>query len=227
MYRAMLRIVAGLALSGLLLTARAQADFDAEAWFADDVEARTAAVNEGELTFLPEPPQRPVFASRNWLTLVPDSLVDGWVELVQCYEQLDAVPATEIVYRYREMRDLQVSRYDRIGTVRVSGNRIELNDVGRGASLCASAQIRILQATGPDRWQLRNGPFHRRFLDGYYPMRVDLSVRFPAELLEVVQASPAAQPGVETRQTDDAFQMTVRFAGRLTVELVFARRARH
>jgi hypothetical protein len=43
-----------------------------------------------------------------------------------------------------------------------------------GARLCLSAQTRALRNTGNGYFNLVNGPYMRKFLDGYYPMRVTL-----------------------------------------------------
>ncbi|MGD8911541.1 MAG: hypothetical protein PVJ68_02195 [Candidatus Thiodiazotropha sp.] len=51
------------------------------------------------------------------------------------------------------------------------------------AAICLQAETQSLHPTGQGGYQLRNGPYMRRFLDGYYPMLLTLQVDYPAELI--------------------------------------------
>ena len=123
-----------------------------ERWFNDDSEQRALAVNEGELVFLTEPPAKPVPHSHNTLTITPASIDDGWVALAQCYDGLDPVAEAQVVYRYKQMRDLRVTAVQHIGRTWVEGDSVQLEDVGHDAELDAGHEDQ--QRTEPDQLQL-------------------------------------------------------------------------
>ncbi len=136
-----------------------------------------AHVNEGALAFLPTPPAKPAHHHSNRLTLTEASLKSGWVKLEQCHENLNPVPLTQIVFGQGRIRALQITSRAGIGKARVEGPTVQLEDVKAGARLCLGAERRAL-AREKNGWVLRNGPYMRRFLDGYYPMHVTMEVRF-------------------------------------------------
>jgi hypothetical protein len=61
----------------------------------------------------------------------------------------------------------------------------------------------------------------RRFLDGYYPMRVTLAVHYPCERLQFAGATPTPQPGFSVRDADCRVDVEAWFEGRLNVALRF------
>ena len=76
-----------------------------DAWFEDDARSdpfSTADVNEGELEFLTTPPDKPTLYSANQLTIHATSLQDGWVNMYQCYENLDAVKDAQVQGQQRQ-----------------------------------------------------------------------------------------------------------------------------
>jgi len=209
------RLLALLLLCAPLLPAQELTPEELERWFEDDSRAHPYDfhVNSGELEFLAVAPDKRVPHSHTRLHLTAQSLDDGWLELTQCHDDLDPVPLAEVVYSYREMRELHVMSAPGIGQARVEGQSVQLQDIERGATLCVAAQVRLLRREG-EEYVLRNGPFQRRFLDGYFPLRLTLELAYPAERLEVVDIEPQPQPGFQARQS----------AGRLTLEALFAGR---
>jgi hypothetical protein len=193
-----------------------------EDWFNEPEPAAVPQVGQGELLFLSSRPDGRILESINQLTVDRHSLESGWVDFRQCYRGLDPVSKTEIVYAYRNMRALKVESYHGIAAAQAKSASIELEDVARGAGLCATAQVQILGHNPDGSYTLRNGPFHRRFLDGYFPMRVTLDVRFPADYLQLVSLTPAAQPGFVVVRETGRLRVDALFAGSLTVEAVFA-----
>lgn len=155
-----------------------------------DLEQRIDAVNEGELAFLDTPPAGPVHHHINRIQIRLDSLRDGWVELQQCHRHLDPVPHLEIVYHPRRTRHIDLLSVENMGTSRVVGSRIELKDVRHGASICLRAETPSLHPLDQGGYRLRNGPYMRRFLDGYYPMQLTLEVEYPAERMRFTAMRP-------------------------------------
>jgi hypothetical protein len=193
-----------------------------ERWFEDDNRAQPYDfdVNSGELEFLAVAPDKRIPHSRNGLTLNAGSLDDGWVEQAQCHENLDPVPLAEVVYSYREMRDLRVVSAEGIGRAWVEGQSVQMENIERGAVLCVAAAARLLRREGGD-YVLRNGPFQRRFLDGYFPLRVTLTLDYPAQRLDVASIDPPPQPGFAVEQSPGRIVLEALFEGRLYTEVRF------
>ena len=192
-----------------------------EKWFQQEEWSSSEAVNEGALRFLVEYPTKPVLHSMNVLTVYPTSLDDGWVGLTQCYENLDPVAESEVVYRYQAMRYLKIVKYKGIGRAEIRGQSIQLKHVQKGAELCTSAMVRIFYLNPDGSYSLINGPFHRKFLDGYFPYHLTLEVVYPASRLKVNYTIPVEQPGFSIKQDADKLVLDGIFEGILNVEIVF------
>jgi hypothetical protein len=187
----------------------------------DDVDAelelleRVAAVNDGELEFIPAEAANGAHAHLNRVQITRESLADGWIVLEQCHENLDAVPAAQILFRAGGIRNLEIASSVNIGRAWVEGHSVQLQDVDKDATLCLRAESKALQQIGSGQYRLRNGPYMRRFLDGYYPMRVVLSIDYPSELIRLVGQSPSTQPGFDVAAGEHSLQVVATFEGRL------------
>jgi hypothetical protein len=205
-------------LAGIALLPRVGgAETDAEAWFNGK---SASEVNDGELVFLERLPEKPVHHHHNHITITDSSLIDGWVELAQCHRNLDAVPRSQVIFRSEHTRDLRVAGYFNIGEVWVEGPSVQLKDVARGAELCLALESRALTRDGGGIYSLHNGPFMRRFLDGYYPMRVSMVVDYSAALA-LVDVTPAAQTGLDIAYRNGGLDLDARFEGRLNTIIRF------
>ena len=173
-----------------------------------------------ELRFLATPPAEGAPHARNALTLSTHSLEEGFVALEQCWSGLDPVPDMEVLYRYERMRGLRVSRAEGIGETRVEGQSVRMRDVGRGATLCVTAEVAILHRQADGSYRLRNGPFLRKFLDGYFPFHLTLTVAYPDDLA-LTAVTPETQPGVTIEKGPGRLTLEAWFEGELTTELRF------
>lgn len=189
----------------------------------DDLEERIAAVNEGTLEFLPATDAEKVFESHNVITIDADSLNSGWVKLLQCYRNLDPVGKIEIVYQYRQNECLRIESHENIGLAEVRGNSLVLEDVGHNARLCLSANIRNFYPTSATEFVLRNGPYHRKFFDGYFPFHLKLEIRYPQQLISFSGISPEQQDGFHVQQQDGQLLIDTLFEGVLSTEIQFRR----
>ncbi len=180
-------------------------------------------VNEGELRFLTQAPDKPVHHLRNSIRILPDSPTTGWVKLEQCHEHLDAFPRSQIVYNADRIRRLAITRRQGIGQAWVEGPSIQLRDTGKGASICIRAETRALESADAGHFTLRNGPYMRRFLDGFYPMRVSMTVRVGAKSLRYTGSMPHAQPGFRVWQEPGEVHYEAVFEGILNTALQFER----
>jgi hypothetical protein len=195
---------------------------DLEAWLESDDDAGAEMVNEGELAFLGDAQDRRVLQTRNWLSVTRDSMQTGWVGLHQCQSNLDPVSSVEVVYRYHGLRDLQVVSSQHIARAQVEGNSIQLEDVTEGGEVCIRAEVQVLRSNGAGGYSLQSGPFHRRFLDGFYPVHLDYRIRWPAEELQLVSVQPGAQPGFRVDEKRGELLIDSLFEGKLTIKVGFS-----
>jgi hypothetical protein len=178
-------------------------------------------VNEGELEFLSQLPEKPVHHHQNLIIITQSSLQNGWVELAQCHRHLDPVPRLEIVYRAQRIRDIQIVSYRNIDRAEVVGHKLVLADISREAEICLTAQSRALHSMGDGVYQLRNGPYMRRFLDGYYPMQLSLEVRYPSADLQFQGQRPLPAGRVEQKASEGFIKWRGWFSGKLSTEIDF------
>jgi hypothetical protein len=189
---------------------------------ASDLSFESATlVNEGSLHFLQTAPAKPVHHHQNRIFIDAGSIDSGWVTLSQCHDHLDAVPLAQITFREGFIRDLKVDSAAHIEHVWIEGASVQLRNVEPGATLCLSAQTRALHNTGNGYFNLTNGPYMRKFLDGYYPMRVSLEVHYPAQSLKLIDVTPAAQPGFVLDERPGFIRVDATFEGALTTLIQF------
>ena len=131
------------------------------------------------------------------------------------------MPRSQVVFREGFVRDLRILRADGIGHAWVEGPTVQLKDVGPKAMLCLQADTRALSPPTEHTYYLRNGPYMRRFLDGYYPMRLSLSVHLATPKVQFVGITPPPQPGFQVDATARDVEVKALFEGRLRTEMRF------
>ncbi len=206
------------------VTARTETEAEKD-WLDDDFEERIDRVSEGELEFLLTPPVEPVHHHQNTVILDEFSLEHGWARLNQCHEHLDAVPRAEVVFREGRLRNLAITAQRNLDRAWVEGASVQLVNVRAGALLCLSAESRVLHRNEDGSYSVRNGPYMRRFLDGYYPMRVTVEVRYPCSRLKFAGLSPPRQRGFSVSQKPCGVAFDAWFKGKLETELRFVETA--
>ncbi len=194
-------------------------DADFPDWTWDDFDPDTDEVNEGELRFLAEPPADAVHHHHNDVSLAARSRIDGWVRLRQCHTQLDEIARAQVLFRAGHIRNLVVTESRNIGRAWVEDNSVQLTDVGKGARLCIDAESLALVANDDGSYNLNNGPFMRRFLDGYYPMRVSSEIELAGSGLRFASITPVRQPGFSVELTANTIRFDALFEGRLQTEI--------
>jgi hypothetical protein len=184
-----------------------------------ELEERSLEVNEGELQLLDEPPKEPVHYHHNRLFVSGNSLATGWVLLYQCHTGLDRVPSLQVVYNRQRTRKLKIESVRNISRAWVEGHTVQLEHVGQDSKLCVTAETRAL-VKAERRYYLKNGPFMRQFLDGFYPMRVRVEVFYPATLLKLKSIKPA-EAAASVKTGAGYADLDVWSVGRLFTEFEF------
>lgn len=197
------------------------ADDEMEKWFLSDELTPPSQSSDSQLTFIPPPGDKPALHSINVINITPQSIETGWVSLEQCYRQLDAVPDMEVSYQYKAMRKLKIVATKNIEQAHVQGQSVQLSNVNKGAQLCVSAEVRIFYKNKDGSYQLVNGPFHRQFLDSFFPYHLSMKVTYPASSLQFISVQPENQLGFELEQNENILQIDTHFTGKLYTVITF------
>ena len=192
-----------------------------EDWFNAPSEPSAADVNEGELNFLIAPPAKRVHHHHNVLTINDQTVVDGWADLRQCHSNLDKVPATQIVFREDRIRDLRILSFTGIEHAWVESGKVQLRQVGADAKICITLKSKVLYQQPDGNLHITNGPFMRKFLDGYYPMHVSMAVIIKTNKLRFVDITPNKQNGFKVSIAPHLVKFDAWFEGRLNTLLRF------
>jgi len=175
--------------------------------------------NRGNLNLLSAPPDGRVHHHQNQITLLASSLDDGWVTLRQCHNDIDRVRRAQILYNAATTRDIEIESQSNIEETWVEGASVQLRRVQPDAELCIRARSQMLRILGDGLYVLENGPFMRRYLDGYFPMRVTVAVNWGDLGLALADSQPQAQPGFEVTESPHGVIIEATFEGRLMTEL--------
>ncbi len=175
--------------------------------------------NRGDLNFLTDPPDDPVHHHQNQIILMASSLDDGWVTLRQWHNDIDRVGRAQILYNGDTTRDIEIESQSNIEETWVEGASVQLRQVQPDAELCVNARSRMLQVLGDGEYLLENGPFMRRYLDGYFPMRVTVAVSWGDLDLSLASSEPHVQPGFEVTESAHGVILETTFEGRLKTAL--------
>jgi len=199
-----------------------------EDWFNDDgdmdmgMDMAVDDVNEGQLSFIAPPADRAVLATDAIVTMTEASLATGLVLLQQCYRNLDPVPELDVVYSYRNMKQLRIVSSENIAQATVAGNSIQLQGIDAGASVCMAAEVQLLEKSAEQTYGLSFGPYYRRFLDGYYPYHVNITINYPEHLLAFSGLSPSPGPHFELIRKPGELTLDAWFEGVLQLDIRFS-----
>lgn len=113
---------------------------------------------------------------------------------------MDALGATQIVFRKKPIRAIELLSTTNIDQARVEGPRVRLDGVRKGTEICLKAETRNLKDLEDGTFVLHNGPFMRRLFHSHFPLHVPLRLRFPPGLLTFRTLEPSPQPGLELQR---------------------------
>ena len=193
-----------------------------EDWFNDDSELSIEDINEGQLTFISPLADKNILSTEAVMTITDNSLKTGMVSLQQCYRNLDPVAEMDVVYSYKNMKQLRIVSVGNIADARVIGNSIQLRDITASAFVCIAADVQLLENTAGDSYALSYGPYYRRFLDGYYPYHATVIIDYPERRLRYADVSPSQRPMFEFVTEPGKLIMDTWFEGVLQVNVTFS-----
>ncbi len=218
---AQLMLLLALLVSTNFVFAQEPSQQELEDWFNAPADPSAADVNEGELNFLSAPPAKQVHHHENVLTINDQTVRDGWANLRQCHSDLDRVPATQIVFREDRIRDLRILSYSGIEKAWVEGGSVQLKNVHKNAKICVALKSKVLYQQPDGNLHIPNGPFMRKFLDGYYPMHVSMKVVVKTNKLRFVDITPNKQSGFKVSIAPHLVTFDAWFEGRLNTLIRF------
>lgn len=192
-----------------------------EKWFMSDDVTPSSQSSDSHLTFIASPKDKPALHSVNEITISPQSIKNGWINLMQCYQHLDPVPEMEVVYNYKAMRKLKIIKSKNIEQAYIKGQSVQLENVVKNAQLCITAEARIFYKNKDGSFKLLNGPFHRQFLDSYFPYHLTLKINYPSKLLKFINSKPKSQPGFIMKQSGNTLLVDSYFTGKLYTDIRF------
>ncbi len=226
MLRKIIPLIVILGFSNLIsgLTANEVTPEELERWFNDDSmePPNYTYVNEGELVFLKDKPQKSIHHHSNLMIIEENSLADGWVKMRQCHQNMDVFSQVQIVFKADRVRDIKVSYSKNIGRAWVEGSTIQLVDVQVDAQICVEGFSKALLVNDDGSYTLHSGPFMRRFLDGYYPMHVSMDVLYQGTGLKMVDISPSIQDGFSLTSKKEQLDVDAWFEGKLRTKIRFS-----
>jgi hypothetical protein len=195
-----------------------------KAWLEDDsyfeMMQKIREVNEGDLQFVASFDARTAYHMKNEVMLNAQSLETGWGDMLQCHYNLDAVSVLEIVYGADTTKSLALVSQSNIERAQVSQGLVRLEGLKPGAQVCISGRTHALQKQG-QQWVFSRGPFMRKFLDGYYPLQIDLKVSWPENQLRLTETTPESSIGYRRIDRPGEVQVRYQFEGRLQSRFVF------
>ena len=191
-----------------------------EKWFNSDEELPTDKVNEGTLKFIDNISTENIFRSTINISIDQDSIKQGWTTLIQCYSNLDPISLTAIIYRKKFIKNIEIISSKNIKNAKISGRKIILNDVSENAQICIELNSRNFYQNEDKSFSLVNGPYHRKFFDGYFPYHLTLNIQYDPNL-NYHYSIPKKQTGFSVKQNLHTLKIKTLFEGRLKTEFRF------
>lgn len=197
------------------------------AWLLDDSELNelVSALDNLviETRFMPPFDLTEHYYMTNQIELNHESLSTGWAKLTQCHYNLDPVARLQIVYHPEHTKNLSILEDKAIDLSWVENKSIQMNGLQKGAKICVQADTYALtpQTNG---YKIERGPFMRKFLDGYYPLHVELKISWPDLPLKVSNFTPSPQTGVEMKLNNQSLNARYWFRGELKPQIKFSKK---
>jgi len=198
-------------------------DEELEKWLNSDKELvdPSKLINEGSLVFLSSPPETTPHQTKHAITILPTSLTDGWVKLYQCHKNLDVMPAAQVVFSNKRVRKIRILSSTNIKKVWIENDTVQLKTINKNAVLCIELETKALWENSGNTYALKTGPYQRRFLDGYFPVKLIVEIDYPENLLDYINISPDLQSGLSVKRNTGSVKVDALFEGKLNLVINF------
>jgi len=178
-------------------------------------------INEGELEFITRPLKEILHHHTTHITITAESMKSGWVSNKQCHSNLQTVPAMEIVFRKGYVRNLEISRRENIGRVWIEDATVQLKEIKKNAVVCITGETLSFKKNGHSgNYIWTGGPYMKKYLDGYFPMKVSIAIDYPSEKLLLEKLYPHAVE-LKTVKLPGYIRLSLTFEGILELETHF------
>lgn len=178
-------------------------------------------INEGELEFITRPLKETPHHHSTHISITAESMKSGWIGNKQCHSNLQTVPAMEIVFRKGYVRNLDISRSENIGRVWIEDATVQLQDIKKNAVVCITGETLSFKKNGHSgNYIWTGGPYMKKYLDGYFPMKVSIAIDYPSDKLVLEKLTPLAVE-LKTVKLPGHIRLSLLFEGILELETHF------
>ena len=184
-----------------------------KAWFLDDSNLDAMAVASENLIWS-DKASKENYWLKNSLEINTQSLKTGWLEFSQCHYQLDPVPKIEVTYNPKHTRNLKILSYQDIDEATALKDAVVLMNVKRGAQVCIQGESQTLTPLD-NGFSVQRGPYMRKFLDGYYPMIVEESIKLNLLNARLIKQTPVKPEKTQKDSDGSLYHFNYAFEGQL------------
>lgn len=167
---------------------------------------------------------KPPFVHSKVLTVTEQSLADGWVANRQCHRHFPLFPSLQISFREGAVRHMQIVEQSGAEAAWVEEPTIQMKRTRPETTLCFVSENHTMNfdaASG--EYFMAVGPYYLKLFDGYFPLDVDLTIEYPAELLRFSGMEPATVEGARVERGAGRIRFVARFEGKLGLVFRFSR----
>ena len=178
-------------------------------------------INEGELEFITRPLKEVPHHHSTHISITTESMKSGWIGNKQCHYNLQTVPAMEVVFRKGYVRNLEINRSENIGRVWIEDATVQLKEIKKNAVVCITGETLSLKKNGSSgNYIWSGGPYMKKYLDGYFPMKVSIAIDYPSEKLVLEKLYPHAVE-LKAVKLPGYIRLSLMFEGILELETHF------
>lgn len=165
---------------------------------------------------------KPPFVHQKTLTITADSLARGWVPNRQCHRNFPLFPALQISFREGSVRHMEIVERSGVEEAWVDEPTIQMKRTRPETTLCFVSENRTMSYNDiSGEYQMTVGPYYLKLFDGYFPLDVDLTIEYPAELLRFSSMEPASVEGATIDHREGRIRFDALFEGKLLLVFRF------
>ncbi len=160
--------------------------------------------------------EKEVHQIRMDLIHTPQSLENGWVKMSQCHRNMAPTGRSSVDFKPERIRALKLLSFKEIGRAWIGegGISVEMEEVSRGNEICLEGEVRSVYLDG-DTYHQKSGPYYLRFLDGFFPLKLDLTVDSSQSGVRVSAVHPSSVPYMVDQYR---LRIDLLFEGRLNLD---------